>query len=78
MGVGSDIYRLNVEQGQFLAPLPSALPGINVCDQNPVHSLLCFGGENGMIECWDPRTKKQVTLKDISTAVASSMHETYV
>lgn len=34
-GVGSDIYRLNLEQGQFLSPLESSLSsGINVIYRN--------------------------------------------
>lgn len=32
-----------------------------------------FGGENGMIEGWDPRTKIQVSIKDITRDLAISM-----
>jgi len=38
--------------------------------------LLTFGGENGMVECWDPRCKKRVAIKDIGSAVSFDTRET--
>lgn len=57
-GDGRDVWRLNLEQGRFLAPVPtqSGLSGgNNVCGISPVNSLLLFGGETGTIDVWDPR-----------------------
>lgn len=57
-GDGRDIWRLNLDQGRFLAPIPthSGLDGgNNVCGISPVNSLLAFGGENGTVDIWDPR-----------------------
>lgn len=57
-GAGADVWRLNLEQGRFLAPLETvsgARGGNNVCGISPVNSLLAFGGETGIVDIWDPR-----------------------
>lgn len=54
-GAGPDVWRLNLEQGRFLAPLRSSSPGVNVCGISPVNSLLAFGGEDGIVDIFDPR-----------------------
>ncbi|KYQ88456.1 NUC153 domain-containing protein [Tieghemostelium lacteum] len=67
---GSDVYRLNLEEGRFLAPLETHLTeGVNVVAQNPVHQLMMFGGDNGVIECWDPRVKKMISSLNIAAAL---------
>jgi ribosome biogenesis protein ENP2 len=54
---GSDIYRVNLEVGRFMTPLGSASPAVNKLCLNPNHGLLGSGGEDGVIECWDMRTR---------------------
>jgi ribosome biogenesis protein ENP2 len=61
-GAGADVWRLNLEQGRFLAPLVTTSGGgggggggNNVCGISPVNSLLAFGGEAGTVDVWDPR-----------------------
>lgn len=57
-GAGADVWRLNLERGQFLAPVPTCSGlggGNNVCGINPYSSLLAFGGEIGSLDIWDPR-----------------------
>ncbi len=34
------VYRLNLEQGRFLAPLEASTSGVNVMGVNPVHGLI--------------------------------------
>jgi len=72
-GACSDIFRINLEQGQFLSPFLSSLSAINVCDLNPLHSLLIFGGEDGILECWDPRKRNRVGTLDIVPAIAGDI-----
>jgi ribosome biogenesis protein ENP2 len=59
-GSSREIYRLNLEQGRFLNPLTSTSPAINVMDISPTHGLLGFGGTDGLLQFFDPRTKKAV------------------
>lgn len=54
-GAGRDVWRLNLEQGRFLAPLTTQSKGNNVCGICPANRLLAFGGEGGTVEVWDPR-----------------------
>lgn len=65
------MYRLNLEQGRFMAPLNtksgrrSAMGsdddeddgqgGNNCISINPTNQLVAVGGENGLVEVWDPR-----------------------
>lgn len=60
---GSEVYRLNLEQGRFMTPLNlgTDVVGVNVVDVNPVHQLLGFGldGE-GTVQLWDPRSRSSV------------------
>ncbi|KAJ7221766.1 hypothetical protein O6H91_Y467000 [Diphasiastrum complanatum] len=59
-----EIYRLNLEQGRFLAPLCSRSPGINAIGRSPVHGLIACGGEDGSLECFDLRQKASVGCID--------------
>ncbi|EAL61212.1 NUC153 domain-containing protein [Dictyostelium discoideum AX4] len=66
----TEVYRLNLEEGRFLAPLTTHLNGgINVIAQNPVHQLMMLGGENGFIECWDPRVRTMVSTINAAAAL---------
>lgn len=40
-----------------------------MCGINPVHGLYGFGGEDGITEFWDPRTRKPVGFLDVGTHV---------
>ena len=46
---GDEIYRLNLEAGQFKEPISLELKGCNKVRINPVHRLLACGGEG---ESW--------------------------
>ncbi|XP_047108300.1 nucleolar protein 10 [Schistocerca piceifrons] len=64
VGASSEIYRLNLEQGQFLPPLVSEASEINKCAINPVHHLVVCGSKEGKLEAWDPRTRGKVGTLD--------------
>ena len=65
VGDGSEVHRLNLEQGRFLNPLQTdALSGLNVCALNPEHLLFMSGSVDGKIEAWDPRCRERVGVLD--------------
>lgn len=57
---GTEVYRLNLDQGRFLAPFELENEGVNTLDISLAHGLLGFGTESGIVEFWDPRTRKRV------------------
>ncbi|XP_065335729.1 nucleolar protein 10 [Cloeon dipterum] len=67
-GSGSDIYRLNLERGQFLPPLTSESTEFNCGVMSPQHHLLMFGSKEGRVEAWDPRTR--TTAKKLDCAMS--------
>ncbi len=54
---GSDIYRFNLEAGQFMAPFSSACSSLTKLDLNPRNYLLACGSTVGVVETWDPRSR---------------------
>ncbi|GLV38829.1 lethal (2) 34Fd [Carabus blaptoides fortunei] len=75
VGASSDIYRLNLERGQFLVPFTSTASSINKCTINPVHNLLVCGTQEGRVEAWDPRTKGKVATLDCAFSCVSENKE---
>lgn len=72
--VGREVYRLNLDQGRFLAPFVlgggdlGEPTGCNAIDVNPAHGLLCFGTEGtGVVEMWDPRMRKRAGVLSVAT-----------
>ena len=59
-GTGNEVYRLNLEHGQFKEPFALGFEGCNKIHINPTHNLLGFGGSEGTCEFWDPRMRKSV------------------
>ncbi|KAJ3555106.1 hypothetical protein NM688_g2759 [Phlebia brevispora] len=65
-GAGSEVYRLNLDQGRFLSPLVlqddgEEVQGVNVIDINSAHQLFAFGVDGtGTVEFWDPRSRTRV------------------
>lgn len=64
VGASSEIYRLNLERGQFMTPFSSEATEINKCAINSVHNLLVCGTQEGRVEAWDPRIKERVGVLD--------------
>jgi ribosome biogenesis protein ENP2 len=60
VGASPDIYRVNLEQGRFLKPWQSCSSSVNACGINPANSLFAFAGDDGILECWDPRERKAI------------------
>lgn len=61
----SEIYRLNLDRGQFLNPfISNAGEEINKLAVNPIHNMLLVGTKEGKIEAWDPRTRVSIGVMD--------------
>ena len=62
---GSQVFRLNLDQGRFLNPLDcsTSVLGVNALDINPAHGLLACGteceDESGTVEFWDLRARRR-------------------
>jgi len=79
-GAGDEVYRLNLEAGQFREPFTLSFSGCNKLHQNPVHQLLACGGEGGICEFWDPRSRKpvariQVPARSGNSGLSNHQHE---
>lgn len=59
---GNELYRLNIDQGRFLAPFECESEGINKVEVSSAHGLVGCGGENGTVEFWDPRSRNRVGI----------------
>ncbi|KAE9049182.1 Nucleolar protein 10 [Phytophthora rubi] len=71
---GSDVYRINLDQGRFVAPLElqSQSSAANVVQLNPIHQLLGVGCDDGVVEMFDSRSQQRVGSLDIAAHFASS------
>ncbi|CAI4227976.1 unnamed protein product [Auanema sp. JU1783] len=64
VGKNDQIYRLNLEMGEWLQPLTSNSGAINCCKFAPEHQLFVCGTTDGTVETYDHRDKKMVGLLD--------------
>ncbi|MCO5576347.1 hypothetical protein L7F22_030156 [Adiantum nelumboides] len=70
-----ELYRINLEQGRFLAPIGTRSPAINVLARSPVHGLLACGGEDGALECFDLRQRAAAGRISIGSTTDSGDQE---
>ncbi|KAI5704453.1 hypothetical protein M8J75_005469 [Diaphorina citri] len=76
VGATSEIYRLNLERGQFLSPFMSEGSELNSIAINPVHQLICVGTIEGKVEAWDPRMKVKAGTLDCAFNCISNERDT--
>ncbi|KAG7389922.1 Nucleolar protein 10 [Phytophthora pseudosyringae] len=71
---GSDVYRINLDQGRFVAPLElqSQSSGANVVQMNPIHQLVGVGCDDGVVEMFDSRSQQRVGSLDVAAHCASN------
>ena len=74
MGEGSEIFRLSLEDGQFMAPLTSVSSSVNCIDAAMMTQLIATGGEDGMVEIWDPRTRTSSATLDCCATAGEAQH----
>lgn len=72
VGVSRDIYRLNLERGQFLQPYESEASTLNACEVSTEHGLLMVGSKEGTVEAWDPRSKQKCSTLDVAIKLPGS------
>ncbi|XP_063705502.1 nucleolar protein 10 [Culicoides brevitarsis] len=71
VGQSSEIYRLNLERGQFLQPYSTSASCSNTIKVNPEHHLVCVGTHEGTVEAWDPRVRERVGILDVAMRIES-------
>ena len=64
VGAGSEINRLNLDQGRFLKPYETHFSELTKITLSEDHYFIMAGGTNGHVECWDPRSKSRVGVLD--------------
>lgn len=57
VGASSHVYRLNLQRGQFMKPFDSNAESINCVAFNEQLNITGTGGDKGVVELWDTRTK---------------------
>eukprot|EP00596_Hydrurales_sp_CCMP1899_P003682 CAMPEP_0119045056 /NCGR_PEP_ID=MMETSP1177-20130426/36632_1 /TAXON_ID=2985 /ORGANISM="Ochromonas sp, Strain CCMP1899" /LENGTH=785 /DNA_ID=CAMNT_0007016149 /DNA_START=1 /DNA_END=2358 /DNA_ORIENTATION=+ len=66
-GSGEEVYRLNLESGQFREPFTLGFTGCNKVHMNPTHQFLGCGGETAACEFWDPRSRKAIAKLQVDS-----------
>ena len=57
-GTGDELWRLNLAEGRFAAPLRTRADGTNVLALCPGHGLLAAGCDAGIVELFDTRARE--------------------
>jgi ribosome biogenesis protein ENP2 len=64
---GSEVYRINLESGQFKEPFMLGFSGCNKVRINQAYRLVACGGEGGVVELWDHRARRSVASHHVDT-----------
>ncbi|RZF33176.1 hypothetical protein LSTR_LSTR004862 [Laodelphax striatellus] len=76
VGTSSDIYRLNLERGQFLSPFTTEGSELNRIDVNKHHHLVVVGTKEGKVEAWDPRARSRAGILDCALNCGAHQYST--
>ncbi|KAF8793129.1 Nucleolar protein 10 like protein [Argiope bruennichi] len=68
-GAGSEIYRLNLEQGRFLNPYHTEASSLNKLAIHEYYDIIACGTMEGKVEAWDPRQRERIATLDCALAV---------
>lgn len=66
VGDGADVFRLNLDRGQYMQPYVTDATSVNVCEINSDHQLLTVGTHEGKVECFDSRARSKVGVLDLA------------
>lgn len=69
---GREVYRLNLESGQFKEPFQLENAGCNKVRINQMHKLLACGCDGGAVELWDARARKSVATHQVNADVGDA------
>jgi ribosome biogenesis protein ENP2 len=61
-----------------MTSLTTNMQGINVCEVNPAHQLWAFGGENGVVEFWDPRSRNRLVSLNVAQTLLKTVGDVYM
>ncbi|VDM61249.1 unnamed protein product [Angiostrongylus costaricensis] len=64
VGASSEVYRLNLELGEWLSPLQTNGSALNCCKFAQAHQLFVCGTTDGQLEAWDHRDRSRVGVLD--------------
>ncbi|OQR71387.1 nucleolar protein 10-like [Tropilaelaps mercedesae] len=70
-GDGSEVYRLNLEQGQFFKAYESQASAVNCVRVQTDHNLIVMGTNDGTVEAWDPRCRANIGVLPVGAEVFS-------
>lgn len=70
-GASCDVFRLNLDFGQFEDSLESERGGFNCCTANSDLGLVFAGSVDGTIECWDSRVSTSKVVRSFDCSVYS-------
>ena len=62
---GDEVYRLNLEDGQFKEPFKLGFEGCNKVDISHLNQIVALGGDLGHLELWDARGNNKKALSSI-------------
>jgi ribosome biogenesis protein ENP2 len=69
---GSEVFRLNLEEGRFFAPLVSEAPAVNKVVVSRVTALIGLACEGGTCEFFDPRSNEHASVLKLQDFASSS------
>ncbi|CAF0814445.1 unnamed protein product [Didymodactylos carnosus] len=75
VGASNEIFRFNLEQGQFLQPLQTSSNGFNACQFNTDHELFVCGSIEGHVECYDPRARTSAGMLDCALYIDNDTNQ---
>ena len=68
-GSTPELYRLNLGEGRFLAPIPTTAAAVSALARCPAHGLLAAAGDGGVLELFDMRARRSAgVLPDAGAA----------
>ena len=67
----SQVYRLNLDRGQFMAPFDTESDAINCVRFSALHGLYGFAGDNGTLEFWDRRDRSRLGIISMETLASA-------
>lgn len=65
----SELYRLNLDRGQFMAPLETCASAVNCVRISPLHGLYGLACDNSSVEFWDRRDRRQMGVISIERSL---------
>jgi ribosome biogenesis protein ENP2 len=69
----NEVYRLNLDRGQFMAPFESGAEAVNCVRISPLHGVYGLACDNGTVEFWDRRDRRRMNVLQIARTTDFSL-----